>query len=138
MQIKGEVIKGWVGVPFTLTMEVNEGLVGPQNSGKAEKVMLVSMRRKIGLPSMRAVTLDSLEVMVVGRGSPGPRQSSAVVTSPKRSVKEEGWWGGLDPLPRGVEGQSITQWPSCLHFGHGLSGQHGLGHAWAQCPSRPH
>jgi hypothetical protein len=46
MQVKGKVIKGWVGVPSTLTMEVEEGLVGPQNSGKAEKVALVSMGRE--------------------------------------------------------------------------------------------
>jgi hypothetical protein len=48
MQVKGKVIKGWVGVPSTLTMEVEEDLVGPQNSDKAEKVALVSMRREIG------------------------------------------------------------------------------------------
>jgi hypothetical protein len=91
LQVKGKVIKGWVGVPSTLTMEVEEGLIGPQNSSKAEKV-LVSIRRGIGLPSMRAVTLGSREVMVVRLGSPGLCQSSAVVTSPKRSVREEGWW----------------------------------------------
>jgi hypothetical protein len=89
MQVKGKVIKDWVGVPSTLTMEVKEGLVGPQNSGKAEKVALVSMRREIGLPSIRAVTLGSSGVMMVRPGSPGLCQSSAVVTSPKRSVREE-------------------------------------------------
>jgi hypothetical protein len=80
-------------------MEVKEGLVGPQNSGKAEKVALLSMRRERGLPSMRAVTLGSLGVIVVRPGSPGLCQSSALVASPKRSVREEGWWGDLDPLP---------------------------------------
>jgi hypothetical protein len=99
MQVKGKVIKDWVGVPSTPIMEVKEGLVGPQNSGKAENVAPVSMRRKIGLPSMRAVILGSRGVMVVGPGSPGLRQSSPIVTSPKRSVREEGLWGGLDPLP---------------------------------------
>jgi hypothetical protein len=92
MQVKGKVIKGWVRVPSTLTMEVKEGLVGPQNSGKAEKVVLVSMRREIGPSSMTAITLSSREVMVVGPGSPGLHQSSAVVASAKRSVREEGRW----------------------------------------------
>jgi hypothetical protein len=73
-------------------MEVKEGLVDSQNSGRAKKV--VSMRREIGLPSMRAVTLGSCEVMAVGPGSLGLRQSSAIVASPKRSFREEGWWGG--------------------------------------------
>jgi hypothetical protein len=50
MQVKGRVIKGWVGVSSTMTMEVEEGLVGPQNSGKAEKVAPVSRRREIDLP----------------------------------------------------------------------------------------
>jgi hypothetical protein len=70
-------------------MEVEEGLVGPQNSSKAEKVVLVSMRRDIGLPSMMAITLGSCEVMVIGPGSPGLCQSSAVVASPRKSVREE-------------------------------------------------
>jgi hypothetical protein len=99
MQARGKVIKGWVGVPSTPTMEVKEGLVGPQNSSKAEKVVPVSMRREIGLLSMREVILGSCEVMVVRPGSPGLCQSSAAVTSPKRSVREEGQWEGLDPLP---------------------------------------
>jgi hypothetical protein len=99
MQVRRKVIKGWVGVPSTPTMEVKEGLLGPQNSGKAEKVVPVSRRREIGLPSIMAITLGSHEVMVVGPGSPGLRQSSATVASPKRSVKEEGRWGGLDSLP---------------------------------------
>jgi hypothetical protein len=90
MQVKGKVIKGWVEVLSTPTMEVKEGLVGPQNSRKAEKVVLVSMRREIGLPSMKAVTLGSCGVMVIRPGSPELRQSSAVVSSPKRSVREEG------------------------------------------------
>jgi hypothetical protein len=47
MQVKGKVIKGWVGVLSTLTMEVEGGLVGPQNSGKAEKVAPLSMRKEI-------------------------------------------------------------------------------------------
>jgi hypothetical protein len=98
MQVKGKDIKGWVGFPSTLSMEVKEGLVGPQNSSKAEKVVLLFMRREIGLPLMRAVTLGSHEVMVVRPGSPGLHQTSATVTSPKRSVREEGWWGGLDLL----------------------------------------
>jgi hypothetical protein len=80
-------------------MEVKEGLVGPQNSGKAEKVVLVSRRREIGLLSIMAITLGSCEVMVIGPGSPGLPQSSAAVTSPKRSVREEVQWGGLDPPP---------------------------------------
>jgi hypothetical protein len=99
MQVREKVIKGWVGVPSTPTMKVKEGLVGPQNSGKAENVAPVSRRREIGLLSIMAITLGSCEVMVVGPGSPGLRQSSATVASPKRSVREEGWWGGLDPLP---------------------------------------
>jgi hypothetical protein len=49
-------------------MEVKEGLEGPQNSGKAEKVAPVSMRREIGLPSMRAVTLGSQELWLLGLG----------------------------------------------------------------------
>jgi hypothetical protein len=49
MQVKGKVIKGWVGVPSNRTMEVEEGLVGPQNSSKEEKVALVSRRTEIGL-----------------------------------------------------------------------------------------
>jgi hypothetical protein len=89
MQVKGKVIKGWVEVLSTPTMEVKEGLVGPQNSSKAEKVVLVSMRREIGLPSMMAITLGSCEVMVIGPGSPGLCQSSAVVASPRKSVREE-------------------------------------------------
>jgi hypothetical protein len=99
MQVKEKVIKGWVGIPSTLTMEVEEGLVGPQNSGKVEKVAAVCMRKEIGLPLMRAVTLGSRGVMVVGSGSPGLHQSSAIVAGPRRSVREEGWWGDLDPLP---------------------------------------
>jgi hypothetical protein len=55
-------------------MEVKEGLVGPQNSGKAEKVALVSRRREIGLPSIMAITLGSHEVMVLGPGSLRLRQ----------------------------------------------------------------
>jgi hypothetical protein len=93
MQVRGKVIKGWVGVPSTPTMEAKEGLVGPQNFGKAEKVAPVSRRREIGLPSIMAITLGSREVMVIGTGSPGLRQSSASVASPKRSVREEGRWG---------------------------------------------
>jgi hypothetical protein len=90
MQVKGKVIKGWVGVPYTLTMEVKEGLVGPENSGKAEKVMPVSMRKEIGLPSMRAVTLGSCEVMVVGSGSPGLHQSSVAVLKDQLGRREGG------------------------------------------------
>jgi hypothetical protein len=93
MQVRGKVIKGCVGVPSTPTMEIKEGLVSPQNSSKAEKVVTVSRRREIGLPSIMAITLGSCEVMVIGPGSPGLRQSSAAVTSPKRSVREEGHWG---------------------------------------------
>jgi hypothetical protein len=70
-------------------MEVEESLVGPQNSGKAEKVALVSMRREIGLPSMMAVTLGSLEIIAIRPGSPGLCQSSAAVASPRKSVREE-------------------------------------------------
>jgi hypothetical protein len=40
-------------------------------------------------PSMRAVTLDSHEIMVVKPGIPRLHQSSAVFTSPK-SEEEEG------------------------------------------------
>jgi hypothetical protein len=50
-------------------MEVEEGFVGPHNSGKAEKVAPVSRRGEIGLPSMMAVTLGSREVMVIRSGS---------------------------------------------------------------------
>jgi hypothetical protein len=89
MQVKGKVIKGWVGVPATPTVEVEEGLVGSQNSNKAEKVVAVSRRREIGLPSIMAITLGSREVMVVGPGSPVPHQSSAAVASPGKSVREE-------------------------------------------------
>jgi hypothetical protein len=46
---------------------------------------------------MKAVTLVSCGVMVVGPGSPGLCQSSAVVASPRSSVRVEGWWGGLRP-----------------------------------------
>jgi hypothetical protein len=74
-------------------VEVKEGLAGPQNSGKAEKVVPVSRRREIGLPSIMAITLGSREVMVIEPGSPGLCQSSAAVASPKRSVREEGQWG---------------------------------------------
>jgi hypothetical protein len=70
-------------------MEVEEGLVGPQNSGKAEKVVPVSMRREIGLPSMMAVTLGSCDVMVIRPESPGLHQSSAAVASPRKSVRKE-------------------------------------------------
>jgi hypothetical protein len=69
-------------------MEVEEGLVGPQNSGKAEKVAPESRRRETGLPLMMAVTLGSREVKVVRPGSPGS-QSSAAVASPRKSVREE-------------------------------------------------
>jgi hypothetical protein len=99
MQVKGKVIKDWVGVPSTPTMEVKEGLVSSQNSSKAEKVVLVSTKREIGLPSIRVITLGSCGVMVVRPGSPGLRQSSASVASPRRSVREEGQLGALDPLP---------------------------------------
>jgi hypothetical protein len=99
MQVIGKVIKGWVGVPSTPTMEVKEGLVGPQNSGKAENVAPVSRRREIGLLSIMAITLSSREVMVIRPGSPGLRQSSATVASPRRPVREEGWWGSLDSPP---------------------------------------
>jgi hypothetical protein len=44
MQVKGKVIKGSVGVTSTLTMEVEEGFGGPQNSSKAEIVAPVSRR----------------------------------------------------------------------------------------------
>jgi hypothetical protein len=91
MQVKGKVIKGWVGVPSTLIMEVKEDLVGPQNSSKAVKVVPASVRKEIDLPSMKAVTLGSHGVMVIGPVSPGLHQSSAAVSSPKRSVREEGW-----------------------------------------------
>jgi hypothetical protein len=70
-------------------MEVEESLVGLQNSSKAEKVAPVSRRREIGLPSMMAMTLGSREVMVIGPGSPGLCQSSAMVASPRKSVREE-------------------------------------------------
>jgi hypothetical protein len=50
-------------------MEVKEGLVGPQNSSKVEKVVPVSRRREIGLPSIMAITLGSHEVMVFKPGS---------------------------------------------------------------------
>jgi hypothetical protein len=70
-------------------MKVEEGLEGPQNSGKAEKVASVSMRRETGLPSMMAITLGSHEVMVIRPESPGLHQSSAAVASPRKSVREE-------------------------------------------------
>jgi hypothetical protein len=89
MEVKAKVIKGWVRVPSTPTMKVEEGLVGPQNSSKEEKVAPVSRRREIGLPSMMAVTLGSREVMVIGPGSPGLHQSSAAVVSLRKSVREE-------------------------------------------------
>jgi hypothetical protein len=80
-------------------MEVEEGLVGLQNSSKAEKVALVFMRREIGLPSFMAVTLGSCEVMVIGPRSPGLCQSSATIVSPRKSDREEEHRGGLDPPP---------------------------------------
>jgi hypothetical protein len=89
-------------------------LVGPQNSSKTEKVGPVSIKREIGLPSMRAVTLGSHEVMVVEPGSPGLHQSSAIVTSPKRSVREEGWWGGLRPST--LRGRGAVHCPVALLF----------------------
>jgi hypothetical protein len=89
IQVKGKVIKGWVGVPSTPTMEFEEDLVGSQNSNKAEKVAPMSMKREIGLLSMMAITVGSCEFMVVGPGSPGLHQSSAVVTSTRKSVREE-------------------------------------------------
>jgi hypothetical protein len=70
-------------------MEVEEGLVSPQNSSKAEKAVPVSMRKQIGLPSMMAITLGSCEVMVIRPESPGFCQSSAMVASPRKSVREE-------------------------------------------------
>jgi hypothetical protein len=36
-----------------------------------------------------AITLGFHEVMVIGPGSPGLRQSSAAVASPRKSVREE-------------------------------------------------
>jgi hypothetical protein len=70
-------------------MEVEEGLAGPQNFSKAEKMALVSRRREMGLPSIMAITLGSCDVMVVGPGSHGLRQSSATVVSLRKSVREE-------------------------------------------------
>jgi hypothetical protein len=67
MQVKGKIIKGWVGFPSNLTMEVKEVLVGPQNSGKAEKVALMSMRRE--RPNFNEVSY------------PGLHQSSVIVAS---------------------------------------------------------
>jgi hypothetical protein len=90
MQVKGKVIKD-----STLTMEVKEGLVGLQNSSKAKKMWC----RCLGRPLMRAITLGSHGVMVVRSGSPGLHQSSAIVTNPKRSVREEERWGCLDLPP---------------------------------------
>jgi hypothetical protein len=46
--------------------------VGPQDSGKAEKVAPVSRRKETGLPSMMAVTPGSVGVLPSGRGVPGP------------------------------------------------------------------
>jgi hypothetical protein len=47
MQIKGKVIKGWVGVPSTLTIEVKEGLVGPRTPERQKKwCQSVSMRKE--------------------------------------------------------------------------------------------
>jgi hypothetical protein len=89
MQVREKVIKVWVGVPSTLTMEVEEGLIGPQNSSKAEKVSPVSMRRETGLLSLIAITLGSHEFKVIGLESPGLHQSSATVASPRKSVREE-------------------------------------------------
>jgi hypothetical protein len=93
MQVRGKVIKGWVGVSSTPTMEVKEGLVGPQNSSKAEKVAPVSRRREIGLPLMRAVTLGSHEVMVIGPRSPGLCHSSAKVPILKDQLGRRDGWG---------------------------------------------
>jgi hypothetical protein len=84
MQVKGKVIKGWVGVPSTLIMEVEEGLVGSQNPGKAEKVASVSRRREVSLLSIMAITLGSHEVMVIGPGSLGLHQTFATVASPRK------------------------------------------------------
>jgi hypothetical protein len=49
----------------------------------------VSRRTEIGLPLIMAITLGSREVMVFGPESPGLRQSSAMVASPRKSVREE-------------------------------------------------
>jgi hypothetical protein len=38
---------------------------------------------------MMAINLGSCEVMVIGPGSPGLLQSSAMVASPRKSVREE-------------------------------------------------
>jgi hypothetical protein len=95
MQVRGKVIKGWVRVPSTPTMEVKEGLVGPQNSGKAEKVAPVSRRRELGLPSIMAITLGSHEAMVIGPGSPGFHQSPVL----KDQLGRRDGWGCLDPPP---------------------------------------
>jgi hypothetical protein len=89
MQVKGKVIKGWLGIPSTLNMEAEEGLVGSQNSSKAEKVAPVSRRREICLPSIMAIILGSCAIMVIWPGSPVLCQSSATVVSPRKSVREE-------------------------------------------------
>jgi hypothetical protein len=87
-------------------MEVEEGLVGLQNSGKTEKVAPVSRRREIGLLSMMAVTLGSREFMVIGPGSPVLRQSLVLENQLGRRNIEgvsaphlERWRGS--PLPSG-------------------------------------
>jgi hypothetical protein len=37
MEVKGKVIKGWVGVLSTPTMEVKEGVVSPQTLARQKK-----------------------------------------------------------------------------------------------------
>jgi hypothetical protein len=70
-------------------MEVEESLVCPHNSSKAQKVALMSMRRKTGLLSLMDITLGSREVMVIGPGSPALLQTSVSVASPRKSVRED-------------------------------------------------
>jgi hypothetical protein len=89
MQLKGKVISGWLGG------DLHPNNAVPQNSSKAKKEMPVSRRKEIGLPLMMAVTLGSHGVITTRLRSPGPLQSSAA--GPRRLVREEERWGGLDP-----------------------------------------
>jgi hypothetical protein len=116
------VFLGKIVCPPTLTMGVCDGLVGPQNSVRTEKVAPVSRRRHMGRPSIKRLTLGSWNEMVVaGREVPRPLQSS--VASPMRSGLER----ESDLASRWELGQSIAQCPRKWHLGQGWVGDLGFG-----------
>jgi hypothetical protein len=82
------VFLGKMACPPTPTIGVCDGLVGPQNSVRTEKMAPVSRRRQMGRPSTKRLTLGFRNEMVVaGREGPRPLQSS--VASPMRSGLEQ-------------------------------------------------